>query len=349
MVLKANEDLTGKPSRMLCLNETCFSFGFSFGIHSVLSCGQTVVMFTWYDPDKIFFAIRRSKPDVLIGYNSTVAYLNKLGGPSDVMKSVERIIVGGGLLTSSQKATLFEIAKTAGKKLSLCSVTGSDEILAYAYGPSDLQSDRLLGFPLPGVLMRIADSSTGLDVPEGGEGEIAVCSPVSTGIVPGENGKYLPNFKKLPDGRVWFFTGLLGKQDGNRMFYLSGSKSREARINSYPVYPDKVDEAIQMTEGVVESCTVIIEKPEGPVLITAVVPEEEYFYDNSMMEDLRDRISSECELTLHEAMRPSEVTFLVSLPRDSKGSIDYDAVKNKIEMIQNEDMPEIASSDSLSE
>ena len=78
-------------------------------------------------------------------------------------------------------------------------------------------------------------------------------------------------------------------------------------------------------------------------------PEEEYFYDNSMMEDLRDRISSECELTLHEAMRPSEVTFLVSLPRDSKGSIDYDAVKNKIEMIQNEDMPEIASSDSLSE
>ncbi len=349
MVLKANEDLTGKPSRMLCLNETCFSFGFTFGIHSVLSCGQTVVMFTWYDPDKIFFATKRSKPDVLIGYNSTVAYLNKLGGPSDVLKSVERIIVGGGLLTSSQKATLFEIAKPAGKKLSLCSITGCDELLAYAYGPSDLQSDRLLGFPLPGVLMRIADSSTGLDAPEGTEGEIAVCSPVSNGLVPGESSKYLPNYKKLPDGRVWFFTGLLGKQDGNKMFYLTGSKNREARINSYPVYPDKIDETIQMTEGVVESCTVVIEKPEGPALVTAVVPEEEYFYDNSMMEDLRDRITSECEMTLHESMRPSEVTFLVSLPRDSKGSVDYDAVKDKIEMIQNEDMPEIAPSGNVPE
>ena len=138
MVLKANEDLTGKPSRMLCLNETCFSFGFTFGIHSVLSCGQTVIMFTWYDPDKIFFATKRSKPDVLIGYNSTVAYLNKLGGPSDVLKSVERIIVGGGLLTSSQKATLFEIAKPAGKKLSLCSITGCGSADAYCgqqHGP----------------------------------------------------------------------------------------------------------------------------------------------------------------------------------------------------------------------
>ena len=113
---------------------------------------------------------------------------------------------------------------------------------------------------------------------------------------------------------------------------------RQARINSYPVYPDKVDESVQMTEGVVESCSVIIEKPEGPVLITAVVPEEEYFYDNTRMEDLRDRIKSECEMTLHEAMRPSEITFFVSLPRDSKGDKDYEAVKERVTLMQDEDI-----------
>ena len=120
------------------------------------------------------------------------------------------------------------------------------------------------------------------------------------------------------------------------MFYLVANTRREVRINSYPVYPSKVDEAVQMTEGVVESCSVVIEKPEGTALITAVVPNEEYFFDNSMMEELRDRIRSECELTLHEAMRPSEITFFASFPRDSKGDIDYEAVKEKIEMIQNE-------------
>ena len=347
MVFRANEDLTGKPARMLCLNECCFAFGFVEGIHNVLSSGQTVLLFTWYDTDQIFFAIRRYKPDVLIGYNSTVASINKAGSRSEILKSVDRIIVGGGLLTSSQKATLFEIAQTSGRKMSVCSITGCDEVLAYAYGPSDLQSDRLLGFPLPGVLMKVADSATGLDAPEGAEGEIAVCSPVSANLGDGESRLGKKNYRKLPDGRVWYFTGMIGKQDGNKMFYLVGSKSREARINSYPVNPDKVDEAVQMTEGVVESCSVIVEKPEGPVLISAVVPGEEYFYDNSMMEKLRDRIKSECEMTLHEAMRPSEITFLVSLPRDSKGSVDYEAVKEKIEMIQNEDLADDAFPDSL--
>ena len=335
MVFKVNEDITGHPVRVLSLNESCFAFGFVVGIHNVLCCAQTVLMFTWYNPDKIFFAIRKYKPDVLVGYNSTIASINKAGSGSMILKSVERIIVGGGLLTSSQKATLFEIAQNSGKKLSVCSITGCDEILAYAYGPSDLDSDRLLGFPLPGVLMRIADSDTGLDAREGTEGEIAVCSPIA-GLAGLEEREGI-NYRKLPDGRHWYFTGMIGKQDGNKMFYLVGNKSREVRINSYPVYPDKVDEAIQMTEGVVESCSIVIEKPEGPMLVSAVVPDEEYFYDNSRMEGLRDRIESECELTLHEAMRPSEIIFFVSLPRDSKGAMDYEAIREKIELVQKDE------------
>ena len=338
MVFRANEDMTGTPERALCLNECCFAFGFVVGIHTVLCCAQTVLMFTWYDSDKIFFAIRKYRPDLLIGYNSTIASINKAGTSSGILKTVNRIIVGGGLLTSSQKATLFETAQNSGKKLAVCSVTGCDEILTYAYGPSDLESDRLLGFPLPGVIMRIANKETGMDVPEGTEGEIAVCTPVIASSVANENTVLNENYRKLLDGRVWFFTGMIGKQDGNKMFYLVGKKSREARINSFPVYPDKVDESVQMTEGVVESCSVIIEKPEGPVLITAVVPEEEYFYDNTRMEDLRDRIKSECEMTLHEAMRPSEITFFVSLPRNSKGDKDYEAVKERVTLMQDEDI-----------
>jgi acyl-coenzyme A synthetase/AMP-(fatty) acid ligase len=301
-----------------------------------LSCGQTVLLFTWYNADKIFFAIRKYKPDVLIGYNGTVASINKVGVSSDILKSVDRIIVGGGLLTSSQKAMLFEIARSSGKKLSVCSITGCDELLAYAYGPSDLQSDRLIGFPLPGILMRISDPDTGLDVPEGAEGEITVCTPISKFFGSDEELTAMPNYRKLPDGRIWYFTGNIGKQDGNKMFYLVASKSRETRIGSYPVYPSKVDEAVQMTEGVVEACTVIVDSPEGAVLITAVVPSEEYFFDNSLMEDLRDRIKSECELMLHEAMRPSEIAFFASLPKNSKGVIDYEAVKEKVEMLQSE-------------
>ncbi len=337
MVIKTNEDLTGNPVRTMSCNECCFAFGFQVGIHDVLCCGQTVLLFTWFDSNLIFFSLKRYKPEVLIGYNSTIASINKADNMSTILKSVDRIIVGGGLLTSSQKANLFEIAKNSGRKLSVCSVTCCDELLTYAYGPSDLDSDRLLGFPLPGVLMRVADSNTGLDAPEGTEGEIAVCSPIATSAGLGDGKVSREKYRKLPDGRHWYFTGMIGKQDGNKMFYLVASKLRETRINGYPVYPERVDEAVQMTEGVVESCSVIIERDDGPVLVTAVVPQEEYFYDNSLMETLRDRIKSECEMTLHEAMRPSEIMFFVSLPRDSKGSIDYHAVSEKIELTNEEE------------
>ena len=76
-----------------------------------------------------------------------------------------------------------------------------------------------------------------------------------------------------------------------------------------------------------------------------MVPEEDYFYDNSRMEDLRDRIKSECELTLHEAMRPSEIIFSVSLPRDSKGMMHYEAIQEKIELIQSGETSEDSEND----
>ena len=67
---------------------------------------------------------------------------------------------------------------------------------------------------------------------------------VSANLGEGESNIGKKNYRKLPDGRVWYFTGRIGKQDGNKMLYLVGTKSREARINSYPVYPDKVDETV---------------------------------------------------------------------------------------------------------
>ena len=41
-------------------------------------------------------------------------------------------------------------------------------------------------------------------------------------------------------------------------------------------------------------------------------------------------------------MRPSEITFFASFPRDSKGDIDYEAMKEKVELIQNEVISEFA-------
>lgn len=196
-------------------------------------------------------------------------------------------------------------------------------------------------------MMRIADRETGLDVPEGTEGEIAVCTPIPATMFTNDELLNRKNYKKSPDGRIWYFTGNIGKQDENNMFYLIGSKHREVRINSYPVYPSKVDEAVQLTEGVVESCTLIVDRAEGPVLVTAVVPEGEYLFDNSMMENLRDRITSECELMLQEAMRPSSIMFFASFPRNSKGATDFETLQTRVELLLEEEISDEAITEEM--
>ena len=319
-----------RPARVLCLNEICFAFGFSVGMNDVLLSGQTLILFTWFDAERLSFPIMRYRPDTLIGYNGTVAKLNEKGINRSVMKSVSMIICGSGLLTSNQKSELLSRSGKNEEELRICSITGCDETLAFAYTPKGTTSDRMIGIPMPGVFMKIADSETGEDMPQGRPGEIAVFSPVSyLGLVKDE--KTAPgSLRHLPDGRDWFFTGMIGKMDEKGFFSLISRPGRVYKINSFPVYPTQVDRVISMVAGVVDVASVVVEDISGPKLVAAVVPSEQLLFDNDLLADLKQRITDECLMMLHEAMCPSEVEFLINLPKDSAGNKDYDSLQERI-------------------
>jgi long-chain acyl-CoA synthetase len=241
------------------------------------------------------------------------------------------IVCGSGLLTSTQKSALFNKSGKNEDELRICSVTGCDETLAFAYTPKGTTSDRMIGIPMPGVFMKIADSETGEDMPQGKTGEIAVCSPVSClGLVKDE--KTVPGaLRHLPDGRDWFFTGMIGKMDEKGFFSLISRPGSVYKINSFPVYPTQVDRVISMVAGVVDAASVVVEDVSGPKLVAAVVPAEQLLFDNDLLADLKQRITDECLMMLHEAMCPSKVEFFINLPKDSAGNKDYDALLERLE------------------
>lgn len=327
---KESEKLLGRPARILCLNEICFAFGFSIGMNDVLLSGQTLIVFTCFDAERTVQPILRFRPDILIGYSGTIAKLNKQGINRSVMRSVSMIICGSSLLTSSQKAELLTRSGRSEDELRICTVSGCDETMAFAYTPVGTSSDRMIGIPMPGVFLKVADSETGEDMPQGKPGEIAVCSPVfHLGVI--KDGKKIPgSFRHLPDGRNWFFTGITGKMDENGFFSFVSRPGKIYKINSFPVYPVQVDRVISMVNGVVDVASVVVEEVYGPKLVSAVVPSEELFFDNDLLADLKKRITDECLMMLHESMCPSEVEFLASLPVDSAGNKDYDRVLERI-------------------
>ena len=213
-------DRLGRPARILCMNEVCFAFGFSIGMNDVLLSGQTLIVFTWFDAERLVQPVMRYRPDILIGYGGTIARLNSHINRS-VMRSVSMIICGGIFLTSTQKAELCSTSP-ARVRTSSGSVPFQTVMrrMAFAYTPKGTTSDRMIGIPMPGIFMKIADSETGEDMPQGRTGEIAVCSPVSClGLVKDE--KTVPGaLRHLPDGRDWFFTGIMGKMDEKGFFSL---------------------------------------------------------------------------------------------------------------------------------
>ena len=330
-IQKESEKRLGRPARVLCLNEICFTFGFTTGMNDVLLAGQTLILFTWFDTKKMSTPVVRYRPDTLIGYSGTVAGLNESIINRSVIRSVSMIICGGELLTSSQKAELYTRAGRTEEQLRICTVTGCDETAAFAYTPEGTTSDRMIGIPLPGVFMKIADSDTGEDMPAGKNGELAVCSPAYYSGRMKDKKLVTGSLRHLPDGRDWFFTGIIGKMDEKGFFSLINRPGRVYKINSFPVYPAQVDRTISMVGGVTDVCSVVIEDVSGPQLVAAVVPAEELLFDNGLLADLKKRITDECMMMLHEAMCPSEVEFFVSIPKDSAGNKDYDAVRERIE------------------
>ncbi len=327
---KGSEGRLGRPTRVLCMNEICFAFGFTAGMNDVLLSGQTLILFTWFDAERTALPIMRYHPDTLIGYNGTVAKLNEKGINRSVMRSVSMIICGSGLLTSSQKAELLTRSGKSETELRIFTVSGCDETLAFAYTPEGTSSDRMIGIPLPGVYVKVCDSETGEDMPYGKAGVIAVCSPVSClGRV--REKKVVPaSYRHLPDGRDWFFTGIMGKMDDKGFISFFASPGQVYKINSFPVYPSQVDRVISMVAGVVDVACVVIEDVSGPKLVAAVVPSEEFLFDNEQLAGLKKRITDECLMMLHESMCPSEVEFLISLPIDSAGNKDYERILERI-------------------
>lgn len=335
LLQKESEKRLGRPVRVLFLNEICFAFGFTTGMNDILFSGQTLILFTWFDTKRAAVPIVRYRPDTIIGYGGTIAGLNSHINNRSVMRSVSLIICGGDLLTSPQKAELLTRSGKKEEEMRFCTVTGCDEAAAFAYTPPGTSSDRMIGIPLPGVIMKIADSETGEDMPAGKAGEIAVCAPAYYAGKMKDKKLITGTLRHLPDGRDWLFTGIIGKMDEKGFFSLINRPGRVYKIDSFPVYPAQVDRVISMVSGVVDVCSVVIEDVSGPKLVSSVVPAEELLFDNGLLADLKKRIMNECRMVLHESMCPSEIEFLISLPTDSAGNKDYDGLKERIENDRN--------------
>ncbi len=176
-----------------------------------------------------------------------------------------------------------------------------------------------VGFPLPGVEIRITDPETGRPLPVGEIGMIEVRGP---NVFKG----YWKNPEKTaaefrPDG--FFITGDLGRFDADGYLSIVGRGKDLVISGGLNVYPKEVEDAIDALPGVVESAVIGCPHPDlGEAVTAVIVPQKGVRLDEG-------RILSALEGKLAKFKCPKRVLFVDELPRNTMGKVQKNVLRER--------------------
>jgi malonyl-CoA/methylmalonyl-CoA synthetase len=182
--------------------------------------------------------------------------------------------------------------------------------------------DRLagtVGFPLPGVDLRITDPATGTEIAHGEIGMIEVRGPnLFTG--------YWRNPQKTAEdmrGDGFFITGDLGLIDAAGYVRIIGRGKDLIISGGLNIYPKEIEAEIDELPGVTESAVIGVPHPDlGEAVVAVIVPQADAGLDEaSIARGLSDRLA--------RFKQPKSVRFVSELPRNTMGKVQKNALREQ--------------------
>ncbi|MGX5722299.1 malonate--CoA ligase [Shinella zoogloeoides] len=174
-----------------------------------------------------------------------------------------------------------------------------------------------VGFPLPGISLRVTDPESGKPLPDGETGMIEVKGPnVFTG------------YWKMPEKTAaefradgFFITGDLGKIDGRGYVHIVGRGKDLVISGGYNIYPKEVETEIDGMAGVVESAVIGVPHHDFGEGVTAVVVRQKgsTLDEKTVLGGLQDRLA--------RYKQPKRVLFVDDLPRNTMGKVQKNVLR----------------------
>ena len=176
-----------------------------------------------------------------------------------------------------------------------------------------------VGFPLPGVALRVADSETAEELPQGKVGILEVRGPnVFSGYW------RMPEKTKTEFRRDGFFiTGDVGMIDARGYVHIVGRAKDLIITGGFNVYPKEVESEIDALPGVVELAVIGCPHPDFGEGVTAVVVTRKgaSLTEATVLEALNDRLA--------KFKLPKRVIFAFDLPRNTMGKVQKNVLREQ--------------------
>jgi malonyl-CoA/methylmalonyl-CoA synthetase len=176
-----------------------------------------------------------------------------------------------------------------------------------------------VGTPLPGVSIRIVDGNN-QDLPPGAEGELLVRgSNVFVGYWKAPE-KSAASFSHDAEGRQWFHTGDIARQDPETGYVTLLGRRHELIISGgFNIYPREIEEMLTSYPGITEAAVIGMADPKwGEVPAAYLVCSEQID---------QEALITYCRSQLASFKVPKEFHLVASLPRNAMGKLQKHLLK----------------------
>ena len=176
-----------------------------------------------------------------------------------------------------------------------------------------------VGFPLPGVELKITNPDTGETLSDGEVGQIEVRGP-----------NVFKGYWQMPEKTAaelredgFFITGDLGKIDEDGYVHIVGRNKDLIISGGYNIYPKEIELVLDDQPGVLESAVIGVPHPDfGETVLGVIVPEKGATPDlDAMMDAVRE--------TLARFKHPRKLVVLEELPRNTMGKVQKNILRDQ--------------------
>ena len=295
--------------------------GLFVAIHGALINGSKMIWFARFDPKAVLAAMPRAT--VFMGVPTLyVRLLAEPGLDKEAAKNMRLFIAGSAPLlietfTEWQQRTGHTILERYGMSETIM-LTSNPYVADARYNGQSERRGATVGFPLPGVGLRVVDDAN-QPLPVGEIGGIQVKGP-----------NVFKGYWRMPEKTAeeftqdgWFKTGDVGKVDERDYVSIVGRSKDLIISGGYNVYPAEIEGYINEMPGVAESALVGVPHPDfGEVGVAVVIAKPGAQPDP-------DAIVAALKSQLANFKIPKKCFVVPELPRNTMGKVQKNLLREQ--------------------
>lgn len=277
-----------------------------------LLSGASMHLLTKFDPEEVLSLMPHST--LMMGVPTF--YVRLLQSPrlnKDAVANI-RLFISGSAPLLAETHTEFQ-ARTGHAILERYGMTETNMNTSNPYDGKRIAGT--VGFPLPGVSVRVTDTANGTELPTGETGMIEIRGP-----------NVFKGYWRMPEKTAaeftadgFFISGDLGKIDAEGYVHIIGRGKDLVISGGYNIYPKEVEGEIDAIEGVVESAVIGLPHPDFGEGVTAIVVRKPgaSVDEKAIIDALSDRLA--------RYKQPKRVVFVDELPRNTMGKVQKNVLR----------------------